>query len=229
MEKIEYRSLNDCAYDKITEGMISGRFLPGQPLVIRTLAEAYGISTTPIREALQRLLAERRLEVLPNRSIVVPEISSEKYIDLLRIRCALEGLAGELAASDITAADLTRLRNTLQDIERAIKKGDSKAYVSANQKFHFMIYKKANSPYLLQMIQDLWSRVGPLFNSLFTDPNFISHANTEHENIYEALSRRDGQSVREHIVNDINVAAKALLPQQQAMPTRAKKALGRLI
>lgn len=228
MGKIEYRSLNDCAYDEITKGMISGRFLPGQPLVIRALAETYGISTTPVREALQRLLAERRLEILPNRSIVVPEISPEKYVDLLRIRCALEGLAGELATPNITAAELVRLRNTLRDIERAMQQGDSKAYLSANQKFHFMIYEKANSPHLLQMIQDLWSRVGPYFNDLFTDPSFISHANTEHKNIYEALVRRDDLSVRAHIVDDITVAAKALIPQQQATPTRAKKALRRL-
>jgi DNA-binding GntR family transcriptional regulator len=227
MEKIEYRSLKDCAYDRITEDMISGRFLPGQPMVIRSLASAYGISTTPVREALQRLLAERRLEVLPNRSIVVPEISPEMYVDLLRIRCALEGLAGELAAFTITSSNLSRLRLTLRDIERSIKKRDSKTYLAGNQQFHFIIYESANSPYLLQMIQDLWSRVGPLFNSLFEDPDFISNANTEHENIFEALSRHDGPSVREHIVNDIIVAARALHPQGQAMLTKVKPVLKR--
>src|SRR5215475_4976089 len=72
MPKIEHRTLNDRAYEQIKKGLISGAFRSGQTLVIRTLAETYGISTTPVREALQRLVAERHLELLPNRSIVVP-------------------------------------------------------------------------------------------------------------------------------------------------------------
>src|SRR5271163_3805682 len=92
--KIEYRTLNDRAYGELRKGLISGTFRPGQVLVIRTLAEAYGISTTPVREALQRLVAERLLEMQSNRSIAVPYLSVEKFVELVRIRTALEGLAG---------------------------------------------------------------------------------------------------------------------------------------
>ena len=84
------------------------------------------------------------------------------------------------------------------------------------------IYEKSNSPHLIQMIQVMWSRVGPLFNSLFTNPDFILHANTEHENMYAALSKRDGPSVRRHIVEDINVAAMALLPEPK-MTTQKRR------
>ena len=92
MNKIEHQTLNDRAYGEIRKGLISSRFQPGQVLVIRNLAEAYGISTTPVREALQRLVAERLLFLLPNRSIAVPSLSVEKFTELARIRCALEGL-----------------------------------------------------------------------------------------------------------------------------------------
>ena len=90
MSKIEHQTLNDRAYGEIRKGLISSRFQPGQVLVIRNLAETYGISTTPVREALQRLVAERLLVLLPNRSIAVPSLSAKKFAELARIRCAIE-------------------------------------------------------------------------------------------------------------------------------------------
>src|SRR5262249_18516943 len=109
MSKIEYKTLNDRAYDEIKKGLMAGKISPGQPVVIRTLAENYGISATPVREALQRLVAERLLEMLPNRSIAVPELSAEKFVELVRIRTALEGLAAELATPNFKLAHIQKL------------------------------------------------------------------------------------------------------------------------
>ncbi len=210
MQKIEHRTLTELAYDEITQGMVSGRFLPGQVLIIRALADSYGISATPIREALQRLVAEHRLDVLPNRSIAVPKISKEKYLELLRIRCALEGLAAELATPNIDAASLEELGRMLDELEASVRENSSEGYVTLNQKFHFHIYEKANSPHLLKMIQDLWSRVGPLFNELFADPDFVNHANDEHRRIYAALEKGDPAEVYDCLVRDIHVSASSL-------------------
>jgi len=96
--KLKHLTLNDRAYSKLKEALISGTFAPGEPLIIRKLAEAYGISTTPIREALQRLVAERVLEMAPNRSIVVPMLTATAFEELTTIRVATEGVAAERAA-----------------------------------------------------------------------------------------------------------------------------------
>ncbi len=213
MKKIEYLTLNDRAYGEIKKGLIAGTFAPDQSLVIRTLAEMYGISTTPVREALQRLVAERLLVMLPNRSIAVPPLSAEKFIELARIRAALEGLAGELATANLRPAQIERLKTLFEDIEKTTRAKNMKSYVALNQKFHFAIYEKAESPHLLQMIQDLWSQVGPFFNRLFEDENFLAHANEQHANILAALAAGDGKAVRGSIVKDIEVAADALLPR----------------
>jgi DNA-binding GntR family transcriptional regulator len=69
MAKIEHKTLNNRAYDEIKASLIAGQFQPGQILVLRSLADNYGISTTPVREALQRLVGERQLMMLANRSI----------------------------------------------------------------------------------------------------------------------------------------------------------------
>lgn len=222
MSKIEYRTLNDRAYDEIKKGLIEGRFLPGQPLVIRTLAETYGISATPVREALQRLVAERLLEMAPNRSIIVPGLAADRFVELVRIRSALEGLAAELATRNFKSEHIGELKALLSEIAVTVKKRDSKSYLLLNQKFHFCIYERAQSPQLLRLIQDLWGQVGPFFNDLFDDENFIVHANDQHVKIVNALAAGDAQSVREFIVRDITVAADSLFPHLS--PDTAPKA-----
>ncbi|MCR4283404.1 MAG: GntR family transcriptional regulator [Bauldia sp.] len=213
MSKIEHTTLNDRAYLALKRGLISGAFRPGQPLVIRTMAESYGISTTPVREALQRLVAERLLVMQPNRSIAVPLLSIAKFTELYRVRCALEGLAAELAAAHIQAKHLQRLEKLLQEIETTIAERDSRGYLSLNEKFHFLIYERAESPLLLELIQDRWSQVGPFFNELFEDTDYLPHANEHHVKIVAALRAGDAGGVRQSIIDDISTAAHSMMPR----------------
>lgn len=212
MPKIEYRTLNDRAYEQIKKGLISGAFRSGQTLVIRTLAETYGISTTPVREALQRLVAERHLELLPNRSIVVPLLDSDRFVELFRIRRELEGLAGELATPHFRAQNLARLQALVEAMDRSLADfGES--YQALNQKFHFAIYERADSPVLMTMIQNMWSQVGPFFNELTEDQDFFAKANDQHRAILEALRAKDAAAVRQRLSLDISVAADHLIPR----------------
>ena len=213
MSKIEHTTLNDQAYSALKRGLISGSFRPGQTLVIRTVAETYGISTTPVREALQRLVAERLLEMQPNRSIVVPLLTMPKFMELYRVRCALEGLAGELATANVRPTHLRRLKTLLQEIDTTIAERNSRAYLVLNQKFHFLIYERAESPLLQDFIQDLWSQVGPFFNELFEDTDYLPHANEYHLRIVAALEGGDAAGVRQAIIDDISTAAHSLMPR----------------
>jgi DNA-binding GntR family transcriptional regulator len=212
MSKIEYRTLNDRAYEQIKKGLISGAFRSGQTLVIRTLASTYGISTTPVREALQRLVAERHLELLPNRSIVVPLLSADRFVELFRIRRELEGLAGELATPHFRSAHIARLQGLVDAMDKTLAEAGG-GYQALNQKFHFTIYERADSPVLMTMIQNMWSQVGPFFNELTEDEAFVAKANDEHRLILAALAAKDAVAVRRHLSTDISVAADHLIPR----------------
>ena len=104
--KIEHTTLAEKAYEKVRSGLISARFRPGEILTIRSLAAEYGISATPVREALQRLVAENALEMQPNKSYRVPVLSIERFEEVKRIRCALEAMAAELACPNMASRDL---------------------------------------------------------------------------------------------------------------------------
>ena len=208
--KIENKTLNERAYDEIRLSLLSGSFKPGQVLVIRTLAKDYGISITPVRDALQRLVAERLLVMLPNRSIAVPYMSDRSLIELVRIRSELEGLAAELATPNIKMAGLQKLERLVLKGREAIQSMDGRAYVEINRKFHFTIYEHADSPTLLRMIVDMWTQIGPFLTRLFDDPAYIEVANDEHESILAAIEKSDPLAVRKHISNDIQMAARSL-------------------
>jgi DNA-binding GntR family transcriptional regulator len=212
MAKIEHQPLNDRAYEEILKGLTNGLFAPMQPLVIRSLAEAYGISATPVREALQRLVAERLLVVLPNRSIVVPPMTVEKFEQLLPVRVAIEGMATELATPHFTRSDVARLRRLMERIAETTNNYDAKTYLKLNREFHFSIYEKSGNEELLHVIEGLWLKVGPVFTGLFDNDYYRQHANDEHANIVDAIARQDAASARAFMERDLTVAAQSLLP-----------------
>ena len=222
MPKLEYQTLNDRAYAALKKCLMSGHFKPGQVLTIRGLADEYGISPTPIREALQRLIAERSLELLRNRSIGVPHLTGEKLAELKRIRCVLEGLAGELAAPNLVVADISRLSQLIQAIDTDIAATNIAAYLRHNEKFHSLIYERARSPILLLIIQDLWTQVGPFLNGLFEDACYLRRANVGHRKILAAVKRGDTAAVRRSIVWDISEAAASLMRRFPGMDVKAR-------
>jgi DNA-binding GntR family transcriptional regulator len=210
--KIEHKTLTDRAYDAIRTSLITSQFEPGQVLVIRTLADTYGISTTPVREALHRLVAERFLTMLPNRSVAVPQLSLTDFGELTEIRAALEGLCAAESAARMTDVHIRRLHAIFDQLQRAIDRRDIHTYVSLNQQLHFTIYEQAGKLRLLGMIQDLWSQIGPFLNTLFDAESYVAHANDEHRSIIAALEARDPEASRRSVMADIRSAALALRP-----------------
>jgi DNA-binding GntR family transcriptional regulator len=213
MLQLDRETLNDRAYKALRQNLISGRFAPGEPLVIRKLAETLGISTTPIREALQRLVAERMLEMRHNRSAAVPKLSLAAFRELVAIRLALEGLAAERAAAHMRPAALKRLRKLTDGMDNAIAAGDGAAYLALNEKFHFGVYALAGAPILVSMIEDLWGRVGPYMKFLMEIESYAPHSNAHHRAWHAALEQGDAVASRQALIADIEAAADALLPR----------------
>ena len=225
MRRLEHQTLNDRAYGALKKGLMSGQFKPGEVLTIRHLAAEYGISATPVREALQRLVAERALELQRNRSIGVPIPTLETFVELRRIRCLLEGLASELATPHFRSADIARLARIIEEIDVDIATYNPAGYLRRNEKFHFLIYERARSPQMLRIIQDLWTQVGPFFNSLFEDRSYLAEANDGHRKIIAAIRSGDPAAVRDAVVWDIGEAADSLmqrLPEMNAPPAEGK-------
>lgn len=195
--------LGDRVYQQIKEQLIRGAYGPGDKLTVRALAEALGVSSTPARDAINRLALEGALVYAGPKTVIVPFLDPETLEEITLMRLALEGLAAEKAAARVADEDIGRLKETQLRINAAL---DERRYAEAlwsNKEFHFSIYKLCNMPHLLATIETLWLRIGASFNDLYPEFAEAKYGVHNHMAALEGLAERDGSAVRAAIESDI--------------------------
>jgi DNA-binding GntR family transcriptional regulator len=190
-------------YQELRLALMEGRFRPGHRFKIRELAEAMGVSETPIREALMQLVHARALDMQASRSIEVAHLSAAQYQELRSIRMLLEGLAAERATSRISKADIASLRKYHQLLVAAERGGRWREAVQVNWQFHHMLYKAADAPELLDMIETIWLRNGPMLNMLYPHATPTYPGRHQHLNVIDGLVARNPEAVKQSIQADL--------------------------
>ena len=170
----EDTSLRRQVYDSLREALTAGRFVPGQKLTFRFVAGALGVSLTPVREALRRLVAEGAFEMQPNRSVRVPLMTRAKILELRDIRMALEGLAAEKAADRARPAAGRRLApDRARDRRRAQpRRQRDRPPEGPRVPFRPLRHRRPADPAARD--RGPWLQTGPYMNLLY--PDFISLA-----------------------------------------------------
>jgi DNA-binding GntR family transcriptional regulator len=180
-----YVSKTDLVAALIRELVITGELAAGEQLRQRDLAQRFGVSQTPVREAMRRLESEGLLVCDTHRGFTVMTSDEGRLEENFRIRAALESLGASLAARRIDAGGLARLRD-LNDQMRGLA-DDDPAYPELNREFHFTVYEYARSPLLLSLMRLLWA-------SLHGGPRVTrTHAESarQHDEILAALAEGD--------------------------------------
>lgn len=204
-------TLQDFVYRQLCELILNGEIAPGQLITIQYLADAFGISAMPVREALQRLTAARVLTVISSRSIGIPRLTGERLQDLRRVRLEVESLAAVWATPNIGEEEIAELQLSVAAMEEAARIGDNKQYLRGNRAFHFTIYQAARSDALLAIIETLWLQISPYFHLLHASGNYFK-ANEQHELMLSAMRDRDAAAVSLAVRNDIEAAYRVLVP-----------------
>ncbi len=199
-------SLRQQVYDSLREALTMGRFAPGQKVTFRYIAGVLGVSLTPVREALRRLVAEGAFEMNPNRSVRVPRMTRDKLLELRDIRMELEGLASAKAAMAATRSQIAGIRRAAREIIVARNRGDSATDRQKVREFHFSVYAAARQPTLQRLIEGLWLQTGPYMNLLY--PGFISSSRgpAGRQRLIEALQTRNATAARREMADDIRRA-----------------------
>lgn len=199
-------------YLELRAAVMAGAFRPGEAITVQELADAFGTSTMPIRDALRRLVAERAMIVLSNRSVALPRLTRDGFEDLLRVRVALEGQAVEWATPNLTESELDTLDALCRQINAPATRRDVKLFLQLNQNFHFAIYRGARSDVLMPVIEGMWLQVGPYINLLIHEIVAVRSRSVHHDGAIEALRRRDGVTARREIENDLLSSAEVIRP-----------------
>ncbi|MCX7360485.1 MAG: GntR family transcriptional regulator [Alphaproteobacteria bacterium] len=199
-------SLRLQVYDSLRESLTTGGFVPGQKLTFRSIAGTLGVSLTPVREALRRLVAEGAFEMQHQRSVRVPLMTRAKVLELRDIRMAVEGLAAGKAALLASTKQVAQLRRIAREILAARGRGDNASDRLKIREFHFTLYGIAVQPTLLRVIEGLWLQTGPYLNLLY--PDFIGSPRgpETRARIIRAMQTHDAVAARREIENDIRRA-----------------------
>jgi DNA-binding GntR family transcriptional regulator len=195
--------LGELAYTSLKAAIVRGEFAPGQKLTLRAVAHALGVSTTPARDAITRLIGEGALVNIGPKTIVLPPLTHAVLEEVTAIRLSLEGMAAVLATARIGAEEIDQLKRIQNHINAAL---DEQKYANAlkyNREFHFLIYGSTAMPRLVAMIESLWLRIGPALNDLY--PAFATSrvGVSNHLAAIAGLEGRDPLRVRAAIEKDI--------------------------
>lgn len=163
----ERDTLWDRAYVSLRHALFVGGYRPGDRIVLRAVAEDLGISLTPVRDAVNRLIAERVLEhggLGQAGGAVVPLLDADQFDQLMTVRSRLEPVAVEAAAALASAGNLAPVSAALTAMKAAVRGRDTAGYLQAHHAFHFGIYAICRKPIIQEIVERVWLRCGPTLN-----------------------------------------------------------------
>ncbi|HKL06615.1 MAG TPA: GntR family transcriptional regulator [Roseovarius sp.] len=188
------------AYTLILEAIDIGLYKPGDRLVESDLAERFGVSRTPIREALQRLETQSLL-TRDGRSLIVASLDHNQLAELYVVRAELEGLAANLAARHATDEEVRVLRDMVED-DRALL-NDPQAMARANRRFHKQIHLASHNRFLVQQLDLVHRSMALMATTSLAALGRPEDALKEHDAIVSAIETRDaaaaGDALKAHI------------------------------
>lgn len=198
-----YDTLADRAYVQLRQALMTGSFHPGQKLTIRKIAAILGVSATPARDAISRLLSERVLESDVNRNVFAPHLDAGKLGHLYMLRIALEGLAAEEGAKRLDDQKIRELERVQMALIAAMDRQDYQRVLIENEKFHFGLYSESGNQMLVEAIEQLWLKLGPTMNFLYPSYNHSRKGVSHHLAVIEALRNRQPAAARQAIEDDL--------------------------
>jgi DNA-binding GntR family transcriptional regulator len=207
----------DQVQQQILKSIRSGRYQPGDRIRETEVAGEFGVSRTPVREALRRLGSDGLLHFESWRGAVVARLDRQQISELYAMREVLEGAAARMAAQHIDEAEIGLLRLLLDQAEQVPE--DPLRLAQLNRKLHQTIYAAAHNQYLLQTLGQLENALALLRGTTYAVSGRAHSAALEHRTMVEAICRRDADvaecAAREHIVAARAVRLRLILEEEE--------------
>lgn len=160
-------SAHDRVYRSLRTQVMHGELPPGHALTLRGIARDFGVSMTPARESVQRLVAEGALTMSASGRVQTPELGNDRIEELATIRALLEPELGSRALPRAHSALIDRMEAINAANTDAVLRQDAVTYVRTNLEFHRTLYLRAQSPAMLAMVETLWLQLGPTMRALY--------------------------------------------------------------
>lgn len=206
LQPLNKGNLSEQVYSTIRGALMEGRYEPGEKLTISGLAKELGVSITPVREAIFRLVSDRVLEMKAATAIHVPEIGPDQLREIQIIRLLLEGEAAAIATQKRTPALLRDLENIHEKFQKSAT-SDPHLAAMYNRQFHFALIEASKMPMLAATVENMWVLMGPLLRVYHqeTPKRIMISPDHFHFAAIRGLREGDPDKVRKAIQDDIRL------------------------
>lgn len=201
---------HDRVYRILRARIMHGEMDPGAALTLRGIGKEFGVSMTPARESVRRLVAEGALTLSASGRVSTPELSNDRIEELAALRALIETELASRALPRAHLALIDRLGTINNAVSEAIVKGDAVAYIRTNLEFHRMLYLRAQAPAMLAMAETVWLQLGPTMRALYGRLN-RTEVPKDHRLILAALRAGDEPGLRLAVRSDVTQGLRMLV------------------
>ena len=206
-----HQTLREKILETIRDAILKGTLKPGERVSEPELAERFGISRTPIREAFRQLESEGYLEVMPRKGAVVASLSERDVVEFYAIKSILEGHAARIAAERMTDRDLERLETINAKLQQIAADGDIKSFFRVHNEFHELFIKASGNDKLVELINQLVLKFNRLRLASLAQPGRMEISVQEHRKIIEAFRKHDGDQADSLVRRTATIGAEVLI------------------
>lgn len=206
-----HQTLREKILETMREAIIKGTLKPGEKVAEPELAERFGISRTPIREAFRQLESEGYLTVIPRKGAVVTGLSERDIEEFYAIKSILEGYAARMAAEKLTEKEIQRLETINERLEKLAEEGDVKTFFRVHSEFHELFIRAAGNEKLAELIDQVGRRFNRLRMASLSLPGRMDISVQEHRKIIRAFRDRNGEAADNLVKKTATIGAQVLI------------------
>jgi DNA-binding GntR family transcriptional regulator len=207
----KHQTLRESILETIRDAIISGELKPGEKVAEPELAERFGISRTPIREAFRQLETEGYLKVVPRKGAVVVSFTQRDVEEFFAIKSILEGYAARRACEKLTPREIDKLQTINDKLAILARDGDVKHFFKVHNSFHDLFVRAADNEKLTELIANLVGRFQRLRIALLSLPGRMDFSVREHQKIIAAFRNRDADLAENLVRSNTEYGGKVLM------------------
>jgi DNA-binding GntR family transcriptional regulator len=204
-------TLAESLRQKLEEAIAAGRLEPGSRLDEQEIAQRFGVSRTPVREAFRLMAANNLVELRGRQGAIVRAIKAEALIEMFQVMAELEGLCARLAARRVSQAWRGKISEIHQRLVAAGETGDIDLFYDVNQEFHEAIYDASRNAYVADQTRKLRNQVAAYRRRVTRMPSRIADTVREHEAIMQAILAHDPERAHSTMRDHVNLLGDNLL------------------
>jgi len=222
--KYDRKYLRDIIFEKLNAAIMDGTLVQGQKITEQQISKEFGVSRTPVREALYKLTATGLIRIIPHQGFLVSKWSAKEIKDVFEIRIVLERLAIELFIKNYSQRNVDTLGDILQKMEDAARESNFVEAAKMNNDFHDLIVKQCGNDEIFHIMEPLKNRISIFRLISISIPLRVNTSLEEHRTILRSISRKDVERAKSlieaHIGKVLEIIENKLLEEQNKKSAR---------